>query len=92
MQFVPLENITNHEQELRVLRYSTKSWAQGSDDNPFHEEVGYFIWDSQRQQLMEPFSIPRGVVVNAGGRVEANASEFTLRADIGSNVYGVCSN
>jgi hypothetical protein len=94
MIFEPIGDIENHEQLLYALRYHTKAWEQDDDDDdkPFHEEVGYFIWDKDNRQVMKNFIIPRGVSVNAGGEANINASEFTVKAELGSHTYGICSN
>jgi hypothetical protein len=31
----------------------SKSWEQGEHQDPFYEEVGYWIWDVERQQVMK---------------------------------------
>jgi len=41
---------------------------------------------------MKSFIVPRGVAVQAGGEADINATEFSLKADLGSNTYGLCSN
>lgn len=92
MIFEPIGDVENHEQLLYVLRYHTKAWEQGDDAEPFHEEVGYFIWDKANRQVMKSFIVPRGVSVNAGGDAEPDSIEFTVSAVLGSNTYGICSN
>lgn len=91
MVFVPLNPVENHEQKLWGLRYSTTAWRLGETD-PFHEEVGYWLWDPQEQQVLRCFIVPRGVTVIAGGTVPANARHFFLSANVGSDTYGICSN
>ena len=94
MIFEPIGDVSNHEQLLYVLRYHTKAWEEGSsiEDGPFHEEVGYFIWDKANRQVMKSFIVPRGIAVNAGGDAESDSTEFMVKAELGSNTYGVCSN
>lgn len=58
----------------------------------FHEEVGYWLWDAERRQVMRCFIVPRGVVVNAGGTSDSAAKEFSMAAEAGSEVYGILSN
>jgi len=41
---------------------------------------------------MRCFVVPRGVLVNAGGYVEADSKTFHLEAEVGSQTYGVLSN
>jgi hypothetical protein len=92
MYFEPIGDVENHEQLLYALRYHTKAWEQGDDEKPFHEEVGYFIWDKANSQVMKSFIVPRGVAVQAGGTADINATEFSLSATLGSATYGICSN
>ena len=89
--FEPLGPVKNHEQVLYGLRYSTTAWPLGKED-PFHEELGYWLWDSDRKQVLRCFMVPRGVTIIAGGTVESDAKTFELSADVGSETYGICSN
>ncbi len=91
MTFEPLGPVNNHEQVLYGLRYATTAWPVGSD-SPFHEELGYWLWDAKDKQVLRCFMIPRGVTVIAGGTVEPDAKAFQLAADAGSETYGICSN
>ncbi|WP_127714159.1 heme-binding beta-barrel domain-containing protein [Halobacteriovorax sp. HLS] len=90
-RFEQIDDVENHEQVLGVLRYSTMAWEEG-DDDPFHEEVGYFIWDNENKQVMKSFVVPRGVSVLAGGTVSSDANSFEVHAKLGSETYGICSN
>lgn len=92
MLFEPIGEVENHEQSLYALRYSTKAWEEGDDEDPFHEEVGYFIWDKNNRQVMKSFIVPRGIAVQAGGEADINAIEFSVHAELGSQTYGLCSN
>lgn len=92
MVFEPIGDVNNHEQVLYALRYSTLAWEEGHDEEPFHEEVGYFIWDKDRRQVMKSFIVPRGVAVQAGGEADINATDFSMRAELGSTTYGIVSN
>lgn len=89
--FTPLGSVVNGRQVLYGLRYSTVAWPL-IQEQPFHEEVGYWLWDAERKQVIRCFMVPRGVAVNAGGTAEVDAKEFHLAADVGSAVYGILSN
>lgn len=91
LQFEPTGRVDNHSQILYGLRYSTAAWRLDQPD-PFHEELGYWLWDAENEQVMRCFMVPRGVTVIAGGTVQADATEFKLQAESGSNTYGICSN
>jgi len=89
--FEPIGPVVNGLQVLYGLRYSMVAWPL-IQEHPFHEEVGYWLWDAERKQVMRCFMVPRGVLVNAGGSVEKVANTFHLTAEIGSTVYGILSN
>jgi len=89
--FDPLGPVTNGPQVLYGLKYTTTAWPL-DEEEAFHEEVGYWLWDADAQQVMRCFIVPRGVAVNAGGSATADAKEFSLQADVGSETYGVMSN
>jgi hypothetical protein len=91
MVFEPLDPVENHEQVLHGLRYATTAWRIGESD-PFHEELGYWLWDPAEKQVLRCFMIPRGVTVIAGGTAEADAKRFEIAAEVGSETYGICSN
>ena len=87
----PFGPLNNHAQTLYGLRYSTTAWPVGQE-NPFHEETGYWLWDPTEKQVLRCFTVPRGVSVIAGATVEPDAREFQLAANSGSETYGICSN
>jgi hypothetical protein len=89
--FEPLGPVKNGPQVLYGLRYSTTAWRLDEDD-PFHEELGYWLWDKDRKQVLRCFMVPRGVLINAGGDAEASSDSFHLSAEVGSETYGILSN
>jgi hypothetical protein len=89
--FEPMGPVDNHEQVLLGLRYAMTAWRLGEED-PFHEERGYWLWDAEAKQVLRCFVVPRGVTLTAGGTVEPDATSFELAADVGSETYGICSN
>lgn len=89
--FAPLGPVRNGPQELYGLRYSTTIWPLGEDD-AFHEELGYWLWDAGQKQVLRCFMVPRGVLINAGGDAEADSTNFHLSAEVGSETYGILSN
>jgi hypothetical protein len=91
MIFTPIPVTQNHEQSLYGLRYSTTAWRVG-DENPFHEDMGYWLWDPQEKQVLKCFVIPRGITVIAGGTVESDAQKFKISSKENSSTYGLCHN
>lgn len=90
MVFEATGRVDNHEQKLFGLRYNTKAWRIGADD-PFHEELGYWMWDAASKLVIRSFMPPRGTTILAGGTVEPDATSFALEAKAGSEVFGICS-
>ena len=89
--FDPIPPVRNHEQIPYGLRYATVARRVGESD-PFHEEVGYWLWDPGERQVLRCFIVPRGVALIAGGTVQPAARELTLVAEASSETYGICSN
>ncbi len=89
--FEPLGPVKNGPQALYGLRYSMTAWRLGEDD-AFHEELGYWMWDNTQKQVLRCFMVPRGVLINAGGDAEADSKSFHLSAESGSETYGIMSN
>ncbi len=61
-------------QKLAVLRYQQIVRHQ-ANDNIFHDETGYWIWDADRETIMHSFVIPRAVSVLAGGLWKQTAEQ-----------------
>lgn len=91
MIFEPIGPQDNHEQILYGLRYRTTAFRIGEQD-PFHEDLGYWLWDAQDSQVIKAFTIPRGIALMAGGTVPPGAKSFTIMAKEGSSTYGLCHN
>ena len=88
--FEPTGLVQNHEQHLYGLRYRTNAWRLG-EPNPFHEDIGYWLWDQSSGLVMKCFVVPRGVSVIAGGKVAGGDKKWRLLAEVGSTVFGICS-
>ena len=89
--FNPFGPVDNGAQSLYGLDYRMAAW-RGAEVDPFHTEVGYWLWDAAAGQVMRCFMVPRGSTVLAGGTTTADARSFTMTAEVGSETYGVLSN
>jgi hypothetical protein len=89
--FEAIGPVDNHEQILFGLRYSRTATPIGEED-PFHEELGYWLWDAAEGQVMRAFLVPRGVTILAGGDAAPGDRQFSLTAEVGSETYGISSN
>ncbi len=91
LSFKPFGPVQNGRQALYGLDYKTAMW-RGSEDNPFHTEVGYWLWDAATGEVLRGFVVPRGITVLAGGTAAADASSFELSARLGDPQYPIGEN
>jgi hypothetical protein len=87
----PFGPVQNGTQSLYGLDYKTAMW-RGDEENPFHTEVGYWLWDAASGEVVRGFVVPRGITVLAGGTAAADATEFTLSARAGDSRYTIGEN
>jgi hypothetical protein len=87
----PFGPVQNGKQALYGLDYKTAMW-RGDEENPFHTEVGYWLWDAATGEVMRGFVVPRGITVLAGGTAAPDATSFTLHARAGDPQYAIGEN
>jgi hypothetical protein len=87
----PFGPVQNGAQTLYGLDYRTAMW-RGDEENPFHTEVGYWLWDAATGEVLRGFVVPRGITVLAGGVAAHDATQFTMRADQGGSGYTIGEN
>jgi hypothetical protein len=87
-------DVTNAEkQTLSIVRYH-QVVSRKSNDEVFHDQQGYWLWDPTDNTLVESFIIPRGVAVIAGGTLAAPADAaqelvYNVAADANSPELGI---
>ncbi len=70
IEFVAAGDVENfEEQRLAVVRYH-QVVRRKSNDEVFHDQVGYWLWDAASQVVMQTITIPRAVSLVAGGSAE----------------------
>ncbi len=70
-------------QILAIARYHLTVFKTENDE-AFHDQVGYWLWDNEAETIINSFTIPRAVAVIAGGKFDsskANESEITLEVE-----------
>ena len=87
----PFGPVDNGSQSLYGLDYKSAMWRD-DEENPFHTEVGYWLWDAATGEVMKGFVVPRGIVVLAGGFTTADAKVFTMKAALGDSKYAIGEN
>ena len=71
------------EQELAIVRYHQVVYRK-SNDEVFHDQVGYWLWDAASETVMQTLTIPRAVSVTAGGRASGTGPVvLEVRAALG---------
>ena len=91
LTFKPFGPVQNGRQALYGLDYKSAMW-RGDEDNPFHTEVGYWLWDGATGEVVRGFVVPRGITVLAGGTTTADTGAFTLEASAGHPQYSIGEN
>ncbi len=81
--FEPAGDVDNAEtQNLTFLRYHQKVYRK-SNDEQFHDQVGYLSWDAATGAITNSYVIPRGVGVVAEGKVIAEeGKKITIKVDV----------
>ncbi len=87
----PFGPVANGRQQLWGLDYKTAMWRENEND-PFHTEVGYWLYDPATGEVLRGFVVPRGITVLAGGVAAADATSFTLTAAIDHPQYKIAEN
>ena len=88
----PFGPVDNGHQKLFGLDYRMAAWRNGEDD-PFHTEIGYWMWDSVRSEIYRCVMVPRATVLLSGGVVAPDAKSFTLNCALGGkDCFGILQN
>lgn len=91
VEMKPFGPVDNGSQHLYGLDYKTAMWRD-DEENPFHTEVGYWLWDSETGEVVKGFVVPRGITTLAGGTASADAAGWTMHAEIGHPTYSIGEN
>ncbi len=59
-------------QQLAIVHYH-QNVKRKSNDEVFHDQVGYWLWDAASKTVMQTLTIPRGLSLVAGGAFEPGA-------------------
>ena len=89
--FEAVGDVTNaDEQTLAIVRYH-QVVTRKSNDEVFHDQIGYWTWDPATQTIAQSVNIPRVVAVLAGGTFEGSGSEVVLEvhAKKGDRDWGI---
>jgi len=91
--FHPIPTQENGQQSMEGLNYKMTAWRHGEEAmDPFHDEVGYLLWDKANGQVMRAVVFGRGIAILAGS--DAAVRDRTVRFDAtpGEACYGILQN
>lgn len=60
--------------------------------NPFHDEVGYLLWDKANGQVMRAVVFGRGIAMLAGSSANPRDTKVFFKATPGDPNYGILQN
>ena len=90
IEMQPIDPQANGPQLFYGLRYHVHIVAT-DEDQTFHDQVGYWLYEPATGVIMQTVAIPRGQTALAGGHAERDASKLVVRAERGVTGYGICS-
>ena len=91
--FKPIPIQENGRQELWGLNYGMTAWRHGEEAmDPFHDEVGFLLWDKARGEIMRAVVFGRGIAILAGSSAKLHDKILTFDAKPGEVHYGVLQN
>ena len=91
--FKPIPVQQNGRQFLEGLTYQMTAWRHGEEAmDPFHDEVGYLLWDAVRGQVMRVVVFGRGIGMIVGGSAKPRDQQLKLQARPGDPNYGILQN
>lgn len=75
ISFTPIGDVTNAESQLLAVLHYRQIVQRKSNDEIFHDETGYWMWDKKAGIVMHSLTIPRAVSVLAGGTHDGEKDE-----------------
>jgi hypothetical protein len=91
--FKPIPVQENGQQTLWGLSYTMTAWRHGEEAmDPFHDEVGFLLWDKVNGQVIRNVVFGRGIAILAGSDAEPHDRVLRFNATPGDPSYGILQN
>ncbi|MGH9134326.1 MAG: heme-binding beta-barrel domain-containing protein [Ilumatobacteraceae bacterium] len=91
--FKPIPRQENGQQRLEGLNYAMTAWRHGEEAMiPFHDEIGFLLWDPAEGQVMRTVAFGRGIAILAGGTAKLGDKTLHFDATPGDPCYGILQN
>lgn len=86
-------DVTNADSQVLAVVAYRQVVQRRSNDEVFHHQLGYWLWDPETRTVVQSLTIPRAVCCLAGGRysAEPGGAELVLRvaAALGDPDWGI---
>jgi len=91
--FKPIPIQENGHQAMEGLAYKSTAWRHGEEAmDPFHDEVGFLLWDRVNGQVIRSVVFGRGIAIQAGADAQLFDKEIHFKATPGDPCYGILQN
>ncbi len=91
--FKPIPIQENGQQVLWGLSYVMTAWRHGEEAmDPFHDEVGFLLWDKAHGQVIRNVVFGRGIAILAGSDAQPGDRVLHFDARPGDPSYGILQN
>ncbi len=91
--FKPIPVQENGQQTLWGLNYSMTAWRHGEEGmDPFHDEIGFLLWDKANGQVIRNVVFGRGIAILAGSDARPRDRVLHFGAKPGDPSYGILQN
>lgn len=91
--FAPIPVQENGRQTLWGLSYTMTAWRHGEEAmDPFHDEVGFLLWDKANGQVIRNVVFGRGIAILAGSDAGPHDKVLHFDAKPGDPSYGILQN
>ncbi len=92
-QFSPIPIQENGQQSMEGLNYKMTAWRHGEEAmDPFHDEIGFLLWDKANGQVMRVVVFGRGIAIIGGSDAGPRDTELRFDAKPGDPSYGILQN
>jgi hypothetical protein len=91
--FKPIPVQENGQQTLWGLSYGMTAWRHGEEAmDPFHDEIGFLLWDKANGQVIRNVVFGRGIAILAGSDAQVGDRVLHFNAKPGDPSYGILQN
>lgn len=91
IEIQPIDPQTNGPQLFYGMHYVLRA-IKPDEAGTYHFQTGLWLWEPATGHIFHTLAIPRGQVAMAMGQADKDAKAFTVTAERGSTINGICSN